>query len=261
MRALLLSVSLLAACGEPASDALPDAAVADAGEASEQGAGVLGKIVDEDGENVGVFRVLACQTRICQIGETQSDGRFRFVTPPPAQVALKTHEDTAHAPQYGAILYPATIAGDQPIDLGTLYLPRFGEGAMVGPASADPQVLAIGDGVELTVSRREMMVPVGASLSRLAARKIREDRYPSPPGLSEEILAVYALRPFTAKSARPIKVRVELPLPAGTRVQFRTLSELDGTMSEPAFGGSDGTYVITDEGAGIDNLTWLIISR
>jgi hypothetical protein len=44
-------------------------------------------------------------------------------------------------------------------------------------------------------------------------------------------------------------------------VNFRTISEIDGHLSETAPGHADGSVVATDPGVGISELTWLVISR
>jgi hypothetical protein len=44
-------------------------------------------------------------------------------------------------------------------------------------------------------------------------------------------------------------------------VRFRTISEIDGHLSEPVPGQADGSAVETDPSAGISELTWLVISR
>jgi len=44
-------------------------------------------------------------------------------------------------------------------------------------------------------------------------------------------------------------------------VNLRTISEIDGTLSEPSGATSDGRFITSDAGAGIVNLTWLIVSR
>ena len=47
----------------------------------------------------------------------------------------------------------------------------------------------------------------------------------------------------------------------GTRVKFRTIDEIDGTFSAPVAGQASGRYLTTDPGAGITELTYLVISR
>jgi hypothetical protein len=58
-------------------------------------------------------------------------------------------------------------------------------------------------------------------------------------------------------------VQVEAPstLPAGTTVRFRSISEIDGLLSQPVPGRSDGAAVRTDPGTGIRHLSWLVITR
>jgi len=56
-------------------------------------------------------------------------------------------------------------------------------------------------------------------------------------------------------------VRVPSDLPAGTPVRFRTIDEIDGTLSEPVPGEADGQFAATDPDAGIAELSWLVLSR
>jgi hypothetical protein len=78
---------------------------------------------------------------------------------------------------------------------------------------------------------------------------------------SEEVVAVYSLYPFSTRSDSPIGVRAPSNLAPGTPVRFRSLSELDGKLSAPAAGQADGAFVETAPLAGIDELTWLVISK
>jgi hypothetical protein len=55
-------------------------------------------------------------------------------------------------------------------------------------------------------------------------------------------------------------VRLPTSLPAGTALRFRTINELNGKLSSFDTGRSDGAFVTTDPGAGIVELTWLIVS-
>lgn len=243
----------------------PDARTPDAG--SDAGMlpdepGLSGVLVDEAGEPLAYEQVLACMATTCLFGDSDGEGRFSFPIEPPAEIALKTTGDRTTTPRRAAALCPVRIDGDTWIDVGDLLVPSLPQGVPFGPASADPQTLAAGDGLELTLRRADLTPRIGDVLVDVAARQIPLAQVCPQLDLGdEEILAVYALHPFAAVSASPIAVRAPSDLPADTAVKFRTISEIDGHLSEPAPGRADGVAVATDPGAGITELTWLVISR
>src|SRR5690606_7973377 len=115
---------------------------------------------------------------------------------------------------------------------------------------------------ELTLNRADLTPRLGDTLVDVAARAIPEDRFPTLMELDDEtIVAVFALHPFAATSSSPIGVRAPSSLAAGTVVKFRSVSEIDGKLSAPALGVADGDSVATNAGEGIEELTWLVISR
>jgi hypothetical protein len=84
---------------------------------------------------------------------------------------------------------------------------------------------------------------------------------PVLPALGPEtVVAAYAFYPFGARSQSKMGVRVPTSVPAGTALRLRTINELNGTLSGFEPGRSDGRFVTTDPGAGILELTWLIVS-
>jgi hypothetical protein len=120
----------------------------------------------------------------------------------------------------------------------------------------------VGDGLQLIVRRADLTVAIGDTLVDLAARAIpMAHLHPLPALGAETVVAVYALHPFTATSKSPIAVTAPSTLPAGTSVNFRTISEIDGHLSTPVHGQADGTSVATDPSAGIVELSWLVISH
>ncbi|WP_437624662.1 hypothetical protein [Sorangium sp. So ce1151] len=74
-------------------------------------------------------------------------------------------------------------------------------------------------------------------------------------------MAVYALYPLATTSGSPIGVQAPSELAPGTPVSFRSMSEHDGKLSAPVAGEADGASVKTAPRSGIDELTWLVISR
>lgn len=260
----LASVALIAALGCGAGDtpgAVDGGDDSDGGSTS-MGPGLAGVMMDEAGQPLGNRMILACMATVCLFGDTDADGRFAFPIEPPAEVALKTPEDLSTTPRRAAALCPVRIDDAALVEVGSLYVPDLPEGVPIGPASMDPQTLLAGDGLTLTLRRADLTPRLGDTLVDVAARQVPLSQVCSVLDLGdEELLAVYALHPFAATSASPIGVRAPSDLPAGTAVRFRSINEIDGHLSEPVPGLADGTAVETEPGAGISELSWLVISR
>ena len=244
----------------PRVDASPDAP--DAAIDLPDGPGLAGFMRDGDGQLLGEQQVLACMATTCLYGSTDADGFFFFEIEPVENVALKTTGDPDTEPRRAAALCPIDIVDDELVYAHTLYVPLLPEGVLFGPEEDDPQTLAVGDGLELTFNRADLTPRLGDALVDAAARAVPpEQRCPQLVIPGEEILAVYALHPFAATSSSPIAVRATSDLPDGTEVQLRTISEIDGEWSDPVVGHADGSAVTSDEGLGITELSWLVISR
>jgi hypothetical protein len=260
----LLCLVLIAAlgCGPDDDPGLADSGVDAHSGVDAMGNGLFGTLADETGQPLGYEMVLACMATVCLFGSSDADGRFSFPIDPPAEVALKTPVDLTTTPRRGAALCPVRITDGSSINMGTLHVPHLPQGTPIGPDTMDPQTLAVGDGLTLTLRRADLTPRIGDVLVDAAARLMSPSRVcPLLAIPGEEIIAVYALHPFAATSASPIEVRAPSDLPAGTAVTFRTISEIDGHLSEPVPGQADGSEVATEPSTGISELTWLVISR
>ncbi|WP_441288605.1 hypothetical protein ACSRUE_42835 [Sorangium sp. KYC3313] len=228
------------------------------------GPGVTGVLADEAGQPIGGATVLFCNTAVCYSDRSRADGRFTFRSDaePPVDFVVKSMEDAGTTPRRGTTMFPLRFTDAVTVDAGSLFVPHLPAGAVLGPNSDDPQVLEVGDGLQLTVNRAALATPLGEALHDIAARKIPPERVPPLPDLGgEEIVAVYALYPFATISDSPVGVQAPSDLAPGTPVRFRTLSEYDGKLSAPVAGEADGSVIRTSPGSGIDELTWLVISR
>lgn len=259
-RYLALVSSALCACGDDAMTR--DDAATSGSEVVTSGSGLSGVLVDPQGQPLPLTDVLGCMATTCLYGESGADGRFHFDIEPPAEVALKTHADLARTPRHAAALVPVRITSTSLVDVGTLFTPDLPAGAMLGPTSADPQTLDAGDGLELTLRRADLTPAIGDVLFDVAARKLPAERVPAYPELAEKtVVAVYALHPFAAKSSSPIGVRLPTTLGDGTAAEIRTVSELDGVMSEPIAVTVSGGFIATTGGQGIARLTYLVVAQ
>lgn len=259
-----------AACGgdddggteQPDAGPRPDgAAQPDAGIDLPDGPGLAGFLRDENGERLAGVQVLACMASTCLYGKSGDDGFFFFAVDPPEDVALKTTENLETDPRRAAALCPIDIVDQEVVYARTLYVPLLSEGVLFGPVEDDPQTLAAGDGLELTLNRADLTPRLGDALVDAAARAVApEQRCPQLVVPGEEIVGVWALHPFAATSSSPIAARAPSTLAAGTEVHFRTISEIDGEYSAPAIGHADGSAIATDDGDGIRELSWLVVS-
>lgn len=258
---LFLALTGVAACDQNRNAGTGEGAVLDIAKAGRMGPGLAGTLKDEASRPLARRQVAACMSTVCLFGETDSSGDFFFTIEPPADVALKTPEDLSIMPRRDVALWPVRIVDKSLVDVGNVYVPTLPEGVPIGPVDKDPQTLSVGDGLELTLRRTDLTPQPGETLVDVAARVIpTEQTRPLLALINETIVAVYALHPFAAQSRSPIAVRAASSLPARTRVNFRTISEIDGHFSMPVPGQADGTSVVTEPSAGIVELTWLVIS-
>ena len=259
---LFLVASFLVGCGNPPPDVDPPHNDAGPDTSVPAGPGIAGTLKDHADQPIGGGKVLACMATLCLFGDAAPDGVFFFPIEPTAEVALKTLPDPWATPRKAAALCPVRIVDSSLINVGALHVPTLPEGALLGPAAQDPQTLMAGDGLVLTLRVADLTAPLGDTLVDVAARRVPASQVCpllTPPG--EELVAVYALHPFAAVSTSAIAVKVPSDLPAGTKVRFRTVSEIDGTFSDPVPGEADGASVATAPETGIHELTWLLITR
>lgn len=250
--ASLTSLVLLAACEQGEGD----------DESTPSGPGLQGRLIDADEQPLAGVQVLACQATTCLFARSGADGRFTFAIVPPADVAVKTHAGLATTPRRAAALEPVDIVDDALVDIGNLYVADLPSGVVIGPASEDPQTLAAGDGLALTLSSVDITPNVGEFLYDVAARRLPPQHVPAYPDLEAgDVLAVYAMHPFAATCTSPIAVSVPLDLPDGSAVEFRTIHELDGDFWEVVPGHVVDGVATSDPGTGITRLTHLVISR
>ncbi len=229
-----------------------------------EGPGICGVLLDPTGAPLGTFDLLCCMSTTCYKGETEADGSFFFEVEPVTNVAIKTHEELFENPRWAASLVPGDIATPTPVDVGWVYIPDLPAGVELGDESEDPQTLAVGDGLELTLNFADLDPDLGVFLNDIAARKIPAEYIPEYPDLfADDVEAVYAIHPFATglvEGGSPIAVKAPSTLPAGTLVHFWAVSHLTGVLIGPTVGHADGQFVTTDVGLGIHLLTHLLIS-
>jgi hypothetical protein len=223
---------------------------------------LTGALADGGAQPLAHYPVQACLATTCYFGETSSDGRFRFElrVAVPARLAIKTLEVTDSLPRRASALAPVIVSGAGTLDAGKVHVPDLpgGPAALTGRT----QIVEAGDGLSLVLDAGALTPPAGRAMTGVAARRLppsQVPRYALPDG--ERVLAVYVFTPFGTTSRSPMGVRVAANLDAGSRVRFRTISDLDGSFSAPFDGSATGTHLVTDPGTGISALTHLVVTR
>ena len=160
------------------------------------------------------------------ISKSAADGRFGFDVEPPADIAIKTDGDPSATPRRAAALYPVRLAEARVMDVGVVRSPSLPDGVPLAAAAKDPQTIQAGDGLTLILHRGALTPRLGEVLIDVAARQVPAALVPRYPGLgNDQVLAVYALHPFAAKSTVPIQVKaLRLCRRPGTRVPERNLT-------------------------------------
>jgi hypothetical protein len=223
--------------------------------------GLHGVLKSQDESLLPDRQILACMSTTCLFGESDGNARFAFDVDANAEIALKTPEQLDVQPRLGALLIPIRLGRALGLDVGVVHVPTLPDGALLAPISAGTRSFDAGDGLTLTMASADLTLRLGDTSSDVAARRIPDaDLRPIDQLGAERLVTEYALHPFAATSSTKIAVRAPSQLPAGSKLRFRTISELDGSLSEPALGHSDGAFLATDPGQGLTELTWLVIS-
>lgn len=233
----------------------------DVSEASE-GPGAAGVLVDEDGEPLPWITVMGCMREICYFVDSDASGRFVIDLDEPATFLVKSEVGSPRAPGSGSPMVPVTVRGTEFVELGSVYVPARPQGVPLPDAAGGPMDIEVGDGLSLVLDPADLRMDIGPVPRELAARRFPESAIPAYPDVAPaSIIAVYALYPFAATSLSPIGVRVASDLEQGTPVHFRTIDEIDGSLSDPVEGWATGDALVTGPGTGIDRLTHLVITR
>lgn len=274
--ASLLFALVAAGCGDPpATTPMADMAVAAVDLRQPRdlipppSGAVKGIIVDEMGKPMAGVLVLCCSAVECPNGVmTASDGTFGQAGLPLRQRMVKVQENAAVNPRLGETIAPVLLTTDGvTVDVGTLYVPIMGKGAAIAASGSTPQVLDAGDGLSVTVIRDDFELALGVKDYNLVARTVPLAHLPKSgfdiPG--EKVVGVWALMYFGSRCKTcktPMALTAQLAAMPGAAVNFRTISDLDGTASMPIAGHAamDGKSVSTDPGKGMTEVTWLVAS-
>jgi hypothetical protein len=205
-----------------------------------------------------------CTPTACQSTTAGPDGAFAITGIQLVDFGLRSHDDSTYTPALGTVvrLMHPTETGVF-LEAGTLFVPSMPAGATLAAQKKMPQTVLAGDGLSLTFIAQDLVFQVGDPTTAISAHRIPVDHIPAYDVGSETIVAVYAIMPYSITSKSPVAIKAPIALPAGTEVRFRSVYEFEGRLSPPVVGhaAKDGLSVSTDDGTGIDNLTWLLITR
>lgn len=228
---------------------------------------IKGLLQDEKAQALAGVSILACSKVVCFYATSGADGTFQKCGLMLQNIAVKTEEDLTTSPRRAASMCPITLMhADQIADVGTLTVPLLGGGATLPDPHASSRTSAdIGDGLKLSLVPADVTLPLGFKAPfNFAARAVPADkRCPLKVPDGGQVLAVYALSPFTATVApSTVGFTAALAAPAASEVHFWSISELDGSLTGPAIGHADamGKSVSTDNGQGLAEISWLVIS-
>ncbi len=232
---------------------------------------VTGTVVDSTAAPLEAAAVTACGT-VCFGGTTAASGDYRIAVN--AFLSRNKYAVSANGRPFFAGLY-VPLSGQDPtsavLALPPIVLPRFADGAVRLPED--------GIGGALTSGAVTLGIPSGTSwdlpfedfADEQEGRMFRQAIV--APGQAADIAPGAPLRvalgPFKAKPSKPILVTIQTTVfPPGTPVEFAVMEdvfegsqEMPGRFRTVASGHANGagTAVTTDDGTGIDRLTWLAV--
>ena len=236
---------------------------------------VMGVVKDEAGNVIKGLTLQGCSAATCLTTVIGMDGGFVISGLALTHLSVKLGEDETSMPRRGEAMVPLVLAKDgEVVDVGTIYAPTMGPGALVA-AMAGAQTLSVGDGMMLTVVRGDLVAPLGGwtdSNSKpvppfIIARRVTADHRAKTfdVGTDTTVIDSYSMMPFALTSKTPIGVTLTLPAKEtpGTVVHLRTYAELDGTPNPVVNGtvGQDGLTVTVANGTGLNDMTWIIVSK
>ena len=265
----LLVLAVLAACagtaysrGQRSAEDPGEPAAAFTQSPGEESARFGGKVVDAVGMPLANVYVAMCASA-CWPARTDAAGRFVYEELPVERYALDVRGDTVAERTLTSVVFPVElVAGDQ--ELGTpiqlqeaVSVPawdgsgpaRFAGLSLIPTAPFDRSALDRAGGGDVGGAR---VPPSGWPSYRLAVDQV-----------SYRPLAMWALRPFGARTGQPLAVRAAVPaegLETGTELAFFSVDPVTGTAEWLGPAVPVGDEVGTAAGSGIETLTWIILA-
>lgn len=287
MRFMVLGFLALAACSSAPVEGTLDAGAGNVGDAATNkvcgpppgGApsenarcvrDVAGVITDDRGSPVRDLTITVCGV-VCFAA--LSDGAGAFRVPVDAHLPEGGYAMTANGrPTLGGtyLRLPEMAEGNVRLPK-TLVLPRFSsetarlpDDGAAGLVRSGPLTLDVREGTSWELDIEDLT-------DEVEGRKLRQAEVGegARPDFAAGAARVFALGPFKAKPSKPVGVVItNAGLPAGTKVSFVVMTDSSSSITNDAGKGkvvakgsvsADGTTIRTDEGEGIDRLTWLAV--
>ena len=244
---------LLACAGGPG-----DSGVAwDSEDTGLEGFEVSGQVVDLDGDAVvNVF--VTVSTEFCIPDRTDDDGAFTVGAVSPGPKRLITYGETADNGLFASVAF-AFDAEQAMVLAEPVVTPELTERI---PLSLDEdQLIETTEGFWLEVAAGSLEVapfmPEELQLARVPVEQ-------APPFASSlevvDLVVLHPIQSFFSEPA-PMAFPADLGLPEGTSVTFHRLKYETGALEPVATGHVDvDGHPRTDEGQGIDELTWIALT-
>lgn len=260
IRAAMLSiVSTLVACGSSAAAPMATADASVDGDAK-AGHAAKGKIIDLSGAPV-VNVYVTVSTEFCIPDRTSTTGSFtvRNIVPSPAK-RLIVYGPTANGAPHASLAFAFTGGHTGDFEFGKpIVVPRLVTPLTYDPSIVDPQRLATGDGFAITLRAGDLRIE-GFDAPKLFAVQVPLEKAPPFGEPLSRLHALYVLEPLQSTVAKPAPVEFPNPraLAVGTKVDIVQLDYAKGVLTKAASGHvRDDGKVVSDDGAGITELTWI----
>lgn len=221
-----------------------------------------GLVVDGAGMPIADVYVAMCASA-CWPARTDAHGRFLYEELPVERYALDVRGDTVTERALTSVVFPVKlVAGAQelgvPIQLQEVVSVPAWDG--VEPARFAGLSLIPAAPVDLSLLDR-------AGGGAIGGAQIPPSGWPSYRLAVEQVpyrpLAMWALRPFGARTGQPLEVRAAVPvqdLESGTEMAFFSVDPVTGAAEWLGPAVPVGDEVGTAAGNGIETLTWIILA-
>ena len=269
MRLALLVLAVLAAAagvvygrGQRSTGDQGEPATAFAQPTGEASARFSGLVVDAAGMPIADVYVAMCASA-CWPARTDAHGRFQYEELPVERYALDVRGDTVTERALTSVVFPVKlVAGAQelgaPIQLQEAVSVPAWDG--VGPARFAGLSLIPSAPVDMSMLDR-------AGGGAIGGAQVPPSGWPSYRLAVERVqyrpLAMWALRPFGARTGQLLEVRAAVPtqdLASGTEMAFFSVDPVTGAAEWLGPAVPVGDEVGTATGNGIETLTWIILA-
>jgi hypothetical protein len=216
---------------------------------------VTGRVLDDDGAPVANLPLVLCDTQ-CKKGETAEDGSFSF---PAAHENAQALEVKGGTLGLTSVTVPVPACGEGERHLGDLPVVGLAVGEQC--VAADGGVIQACPELKLHLTGPVWFPNYEESIAVHGARLTQEQ---IPPAILAQVtpLAAFALDPYGTTASGPISAEITLAeLATLTQVQVYVLDHFKGTVLPAYVAPVVEGRVVTPEGQGLPELSWIILSE